>query len=273
MKRAITLGIGALALAGMTLPTSAADLGARPYTKGPVAAPVPVFTWTGCYIGGNVGWGFGDNDVRVAVSPDPASQAFIGPAFTAGAIPALFPLEMDGIIGGGQIGCNYQTGSFVFGIEGDIQASDVKDALAVTTNVPGFVTGQHFASQSLDWFGTVRGRLGFAWGQFMVYGTGGVAFGRVNYGLGITFPATNDFQNIAVRDTETGWTAGAGFEWAFAPQWSVKAEYLFIDLGDRAFATIGSGRAPNLTTSLIGNFENQYNIARVGVNYRFGSGF
>jgi outer membrane immunogenic protein len=274
MKRAITAGIGALALAGISLPAAAADLGARPIGKAPAMAPVAAFSWTGCHIGGNIGYGWsGNNDMILAPNIDAASQAFWNPAFNAGAAPRLFPLDPTGVVGGGQVGCDWQMGAFVLGIEADFQGSDVKDAVAITTNVPPFVPGTFSASQKLDWFGTVRGRLGFSAGQWLFYGTGGLAYGRVKYGLNFAFPASNDFHNIALSNTETGWTAGVGLEWAFAPNWSVKAEYLFIDLGDTTIVTTPSGRAANVATTLLANYGNEYHVARVGVNWRFGSLF
>jgi outer membrane immunogenic protein len=269
MKRAWTLAIGVLASAATTLSASAADLGARPIGKAPAIAPVAAFSWTGCYIGVNGGWGFGDSDVLVASSADPVAVAFFTPALTAGALPRVFSLEKDGALFGGQIGCNWQSGAFVFGGEADFQWSDIKDAVAITTNVPGFVTGIHGVSQDLNWFGTVRGRIGWASDRVLFYATGGLAYGDVDYFGLFTFPATNDFQTVALSDTEFGWTVGAGIEWAFAPNWSIKAEYLYIDLGDRNIATVGSGRAPNPTVSLITNWENTYHIARGGVNFRF----
>jgi outer membrane immunogenic protein len=274
MKRAISLGIGAVALAGLTFPSAAADLGARPITKAPVMAPAPVFTWTGCYVGGNVGFGFSNNnDMTLAPSADPVSTAFWGPAFAAGAAPSLFPLGPNGVIGGGQVGCNWQMGAFVLGLETDFQGSGMDDTVGIATAVPGFAPGVFTASQSLDWFGTVRGRLGFAAGPWLFYGTGGLAYGRVGYGLNFAFPATADFHTIGLSNTETGWTAGGGIEWAFAPNWSIKAEYLFIDLGDTTIVTAPSGRAANLATTLTSNFSNQYQLVRLGVNWKFGSLF
>jgi outer membrane immunogenic protein len=103
----------------------------------------------------------------------------------------------------------------------------------------------------------------------LLYVTGGVAFGDVHYNLNFAFPGSNDFQSISSSNTETGWTIGAGAEWAFADSWSVKAEYLYVDLGNRSLVSIPAGRAANLATTLTENFQNRYNIVRVGLNYKF----
>ena len=240
-----------------------------PVKAPPIVAAVPYYNWSGFYIGVNAGWGWGDNDVTVAPSPDPLSQAFWNPAFAAGAAPSLFPLKQDGFFGGGQIGYNFQAGMFVFGVEADFQGSNIKDTLTINTAVVGFVPGFHTASQQLDWFGTLRGRLGVAAGSALLYVTGGLAYGQVQYGLSYNFSLSLDFQNLTAKNTEAGWTAGAGIEWGFAPNWSVKAEYLFVDLGDATFTTVGTGRPANIATSYTANYENQYHLARLGINYRF----
>lgn len=264
-----------LALASATAltaaPALAADLGRMP-VKAPVAyAPAP-FNWTGFYLGLNAGYGFGRNDLRVAPSADAASQAFWNPAFLAGAAPSRYRLEQDGFVGGGQIGYNVQTGMFVWGVEADLQGSGIRDSVDVATITPGFVPGFFSASQQLEWFGTGRARLGLTTGPALFYVTGGVAFGGVKYNHDFAFPASNDFHTVSRKDTEVGWTAGGGVEWAFGNNWSMKAEYLFIDLGDRSFTSTPGGRAANRATTLTTDFRNQYHIARLGLNYRFGGG-
>ena len=218
---------------------SAADLAAKPYTKAPPPVP-PSYSWTGCYVGANGGYGWGSNTATLAPSPDPASQAFWLPAFAAGAAPSTFRYSTSGGLAGGQVGCNYQTGKFVFGGEADIDWANLKGSQAITTSgIGGFVPGFFSSGQTLNWLGTVRGRAGFAvTDQLLIYATGGLAYGNVNYNLSFAFPNTNDFHTISASSTSVGWTVGAGTEWAFAPSWSVKFEYLYADLGNKSFVSV-----------------------------------
>ena len=254
---ALLSGILSLGAAGAA---SAADMAVKA-----LPPPAPIFTWTGFYIGGNAGYGWGNEDVGLRPTPNAASLAFF-----AGTFPTFIPNSVSprpsGAIAGGQAGYNWQSGRFVLGVEGDIQWADVKGTF--NTSVPPFPI-QTTTSQKLEWFGTGRGRLGFtAVDTLLLYVTAGVAFGSVNH----FFTATNNIGSVNttnVTDTYAGWTAGVGFEWAFAPQWSVKAEYLYIDLGRHTFSTIGSGTTP-VGASLDSSFGDKFQIARVGVNYRFG---
>ena len=201
----------------------AADLPARMVTKAP--AYVPAFSWTGFYLGGNVGYGFGRTK---------GTLAGVGGNF-----------DVDGIVGGGQIGANYQVGQWVFGVEADYQGADV--------------TGNNALLRShLDSYGTVRGRLGYAWDRWMVYGTGGYAF---DGNLKETALATG----TSISRSLDGWAAGAGVEYAFMPNWSAKLEYLHVDLDDRNYAFAGCG----VGTCRGGD---RVDTVRVGVNYRFWGG-
>jgi outer membrane immunogenic protein len=240
--------------------------------------PVPVFSWTGCYAGLNGGYGWGSNHGNAAPSPDPTSQAFWSDAFTAGAAPSLYSYTNSGGLAGGQVGCNYQIGRFVVGFETDIDWANLSGSQGIDTpggipfpragifSAPGFFS----SGSDLHWLGTTRARVGFTpINQLLLYATGGVAYGNTGYNLSAAFPATNDFQSISASNTQAGWTAGAGVEWAFYKNWSVKAEYLYVDLGNQSFVSVPAGRAPNLGTSWTESFSNRYNIVRVGVNYKF----
>ncbi|ADP72495.1 porin [Rhodomicrobium vannielii ATCC 17100] len=191
-------GIAGLTLASVVAIASAnsADLyrgQAGGYKDGPIVAPVA--TWTGFYAGLNVGYGWNDD------------------------------ADADGIIGGGQIGYNWQgafgTSPLVLGVETDIQGSDIKND----------------NDDKLNYFGTVRGRLGYALGNSLVYATGGFAYGEFD----------------GADKTSTGYTVGGGVEHKFTPNLSVKAEYLYTDLGDN-----DSDNA-------------DFNTVRVGLNYHFGA--
>ena len=207
----IALGAAAL-VAGTWLspvsPVEAADLpyGSRPlYT---VNQPLNMYSWAGPYLGGNLGWAWGSVDNNVT--------------------------NPSGFVGGVQAGYNFQTGPWVFGIEGDIQATGASDTFAPW-------------KFSNPWFGTVRGRAGYAWNNILFYGTGGLAFGELS---GQTF-------GLSETHTNAGWTVGVGAEFGFAPHWSAKAEYLFIDLNDNNFTITG---LPN---------GYRAGLLRAGVNYHF----
>ena len=198
---------------------------------------VPANTWTGFYAGinGGYGWGGGGNTISYYDGADQSARA-----------------QPQGGFGGGQIGYNYQTGSFVFGVETDFQGAGISDSVTGTT-----ANGNDFTSkESIDWFGTARGRLGFAVGNALLYGTGGFAYGNVNQ------HATNGGDVFVSNTTQTGYAAGGGVEYKFTPAWSVKAEYQYIDLGSQKL-TDNLGISTN---SLDTNFQ----TARVGLNYRFG---
>ncbi len=233
---------------------SAADLPARMVTKAPPPPP-PMFNWTGFYLGLNIGGSWGSQDVSL-VTP--------GATVTNGN-------NVNGVIGGGQIGYNWQAPNspWVFGIEADIQGSGQRAAgTLIIPAIPGAaapgVPGSSIAYEDkLDWFGTVRGRIGWAMGdqgRVLPYITGGFAYGDGNIngsgtavGVPVTFSATK---------TYTGWTLGAGLEWAFWDRWSAKVEYLYIDFGNGP--TIALTPAATITTGHLTD-----NIGRVGVNYHF----
>jgi outer membrane immunogenic protein len=200
----------------------AADL---PVKAPPVAPITPApLTWTGFYIGANIGYGW----------------ANVG--------AASFSNDLNGVIGGGQIGYNWQTGGLVLGVEGDFQGSGERRSDSGTIGGIGFTV-----DQDIPWFATIRGRLGYAAGPWLFYGTGGAAW--QNYKLSVTAPGGSVSDNA----TKAGWTAGGGVEWMFAPQWSLKAEYLYMDTGNTNVTLFG--------TTFTGHARN--NIARVGVNYHF----
>jgi outer membrane immunogenic protein len=238
-------------------PALAADLGPRAYTKAPMMA-APVSSWQGLYIGGNVGYGWGDGDTIFSSVPP------------SGGLPDFLPFTKDtkpkGVMGGAQVGYNWQMSSFLAGIEADIQGSGVKGSFTDAFNFP-------VIEQRLSWFGTLRGRIGVTvTPEFLIYGTGGLAFGRVEESgdqpsrkasgvVAIDFPGN-------LSKTTTGWAAGAGGEWMFARSWSAKIEYLHFDLGNTSVIGLGSNPAAD-GFGIKYDFKNRYNIVRAGVNYHF----
>lgn len=217
--------LGLLALA-MTTPSFAADLPRAVYKAPPMLQPLP-YSWTGFYVGVNGGYAWGKADVSNATG-----------SFQTG--------NQDGWLLGPTIGYNLQTGSVVFGVEGDIDYAFIKgNATNFATCGPGGT-----CEVKNTWLATARGRLGFAWDRFMLYGTGGGAFA----GAKIT-PSTG---GSATRTT-TGWTVGGGAEYGLAAAWTVKLEYLYADLGKSNcdVCTVPSDVRPKI------------NIVRAGLNYRF----
>jgi len=190
----------------------------------PVKAPVyaPIYNWTGFYIGVNGGGGFGRSTWDVTG-----------------------PIDVSGGVVGGTVGYNYQINQMVLGIEGDIDWSGING-----TNSAACALG---CKTSNSWLSTVRGRVGYAADRFMPFVTGGVAFGNIQASLpGFVGGSTSN----------TGWTLGGGIEYAFAGPWTVKAEYLYVDLG-----SFNCGLGCSLAT--VDNVSFHTNLLRAGINYRF----
>ncbi len=238
MKRIL---LASAALIGTAVSAQAADLAVKaPYYKAPVVA---VYNWTGFYIGVNAGVGIGRDRITHSYTNDSIYRS------------------PQGGFGGAQIGWNWQTdsllGPIVYGLEADFQGSGLTGGGA---NVAGPLLGANSVqySNSLDWFGTVRGRVGLASGPVLSYFTGGFAYGNVKstineVGVG-TFTADR---------TATGWTIGSGVEASLGGNWTGKIEYLYLNLGNRYGAVIGN-------TGQIANTELRDNLFRVGLNYRIG---
>ena len=233
MRKLVFLSVVLSSRAGAAL---AADL-PRTYTKAPMVAPAPLFTWTGFYIGANVGgaWAHGDTTVTVGGVNVTGSGG-----------------DLNGVIGGGQIGYNWQIApSWVIGIEGDFQGSSQKQT---TSAIIGATTVTE--TDKLPWFATLRGRVGYAFAdRWLVYATGGGAWVNAKSDLTITGLGTSNFDK-----TRGGWVAGAGLEVALDRNWSVKGEYLHIDAG--SFSTNVFGVVPT-------SIHVKEDIGRVGFNYRF----
>jgi outer membrane immunogenic protein len=253
MKAVLLGGVAALALAA----ASPVMIGGAAAADMDLKAPAPLWNWTGFYLGGNLAYGFGDG--RTAIKGDANTEAAIGagliPSSLAGGVAA-------GPLGGGQVGYNLQAGRFVYGIEADIDVGYVGGS-QTSVNAP-FTTS---ASQTLDYIGTVRGRLGIElWPTLLFYGTGGLAYGGVGASSSVTTPTpcTTPCGAVSGSTTLLGWTAGAGLEQVFAPRWTAKFEVLYYDLGsmNQQFNT-----APPTFTTINTSFKGA--IARIGMNYKF----
>jgi outer membrane immunogenic protein len=240
--------------------------------KAPIPAAVPIYSWSGFYIGGHAGYGWGEPDSTVDFNDPVFAEGPILPA-----APASYSKTVDGFIGGGQLGWNYQIGSFVAGLEADISYADIKGgASAAAPLLPPFITTFAYSeSQSLKWFGTVRGRLGYTpTSNWLLYATGGLAYGEVQAQTHLVFfdilGATSARYQGAGSETNLGWTIGGGAEVAFAGNWSVKLEYLYYDLGTVTVAGIRTPALPALFT--VNDQDVNGHIVRFGFNYRFGHG-
>ena len=274
MKR-VALSAGALCVVFATT-VSAADMAVK---ARPVAAPIPVSTWTGCYIGGNAGWVGGlDN---LFTHPGPPSS-FQGQNFNPSPNAHSYDPRGDGGTVGGQIGCNWQTGRWVLGVEGDGNWSGLRERAfasypAIVQTAPAATTWTaHTESltKDMDWFATVRGRVGFTVApQWLIYATGGAAFAHFNSSLDYN-STTGAFHLVGSTSVErVGWVVGAGTEWKFAPNWSVKAEYLYMDFGTVGFdAPIVNPTGPGDVRSWRTEVKLREQVARVGINYYFNSG-
>jgi outer membrane immunogenic protein len=239
----ILFGIGGTALAA-DLPPSAPPRAPAAY----VPAVLPVYNWSGFYVGINGGWGWGNAK------------------FTANAV-GTFPgttgsrADNGGVVGG-TLGANFQAGAFVFGVEGDWDYSGINTG--TTASICNF-SGQ--CQTGNNWLATLRGRAGYAADRVLLYLTAGGAFANVQ----------TNFNGTTTTHTQAGWTGGAGIEWAFADNWTAKVEWLYVNLGNSnvncatTACLIASGtdgvtpNGPPIPVS-VGLTEN---LVRVGVNYKF----
>jgi outer membrane immunogenic protein len=280
MKR-ILIASAAFASLFAATTASAADLPVYPK-----AAPVAVYDWTGFYLGTNVGYSFGSGATSGSYTAYNRVTTYSN--FTnAVTNDVITPLpggvlsgstNMNGFVGGGQFGYNWQFGNWLAGLEADVQASGERGRVNVCS-VAGCPAGssQFVSDYSLNWFGTARGRLGFlATERLLLYATGGLAYG----GFGGGSP------NVAysLASLKAGWTVGAGVEAALGSNWSVKFEYLYMDLGNTGnisannvpFYQSTSTGARGATTvtqnvySYLFNTKFTDSIVRVGLNYKFG---
>jgi outer membrane immunogenic protein len=259
------LALALVATAALTQLASAADLPAKVYTKAP--AMVAAYNWTGWYVGGNIGYGWGGstgNDLTVA---DPAG-IFVGYAALGGfRYPSVKP---KGVVGGAQIGYNWQNGAIVWGAVADLQFSGMKDDQ--TVNVPAlgiFFPETQSHSSKIQWFGTVRGRVGYAANNFLPYITGGLAYGKVQGNLHLFIPTSGFIMDGTNTTTRAGWTAGAGFEYGLT-NWTFGVEYLHVDLGNAsvtATATTPPFVLPGEAISMNQRFT--ADIVRALANVRF----
>lgn len=244
--------------------------------KAPAAAAI--YDWSGFYVGGNVGYGWGENaDPGIsAISPTvPGIPSFLTtglPGFVSG---NLYPnLNPNGVFGGLQFGCDRQFGRWVFGAVADIQAADFHASRLVATPAVTGANVDESLSAKIDWFGTLRGKAGYAVNDWLLYGTGGLAYGRTASSVGfVCTPGGAGCNGInlagSASETRVGWSAGAGVSKAFG-NWNVGLEYLHVDLGRASVTAVDqNGNTPGTTVTASQRFV--VDSARVTLNYKFGS--
>lgn len=233
--------------------------------------PVSAADWSGPHIGANVGYGWGDGDT--SFEPLPTAATFIN--FK----PTTLNPDPSGVLLGGQVGYNWQSGKIVPGVEADISWANIRGSTTQSpiiqnngTVFPG-AGNNSTASEKLNWFGTIRGRLGYVPAdKWLVYATGGLAVAKVKYSANTDFrPVGTEQYPNSVSDTKFGWTLGLGAEWAAFDKVSVKAEYLYYDLGDKSdhanpSIPFGAG-APAF--GMDHKWDTSGNIVRFGLNYNF----
>jgi iron complex outermembrane recepter protein len=224
-----------------TMPDVRPALAAQPASPLPLKAqPTTTSDWTGLYLGVNAGYSFGASDWSDS---------------TTGQSTGMFGIY--GFLFGGTLGANYQLGALVLGLEGDAGWSKAS-GFGTFTATPLCAGG---CNTSNGWLATARGRVGYAFGRFLAYGTGGAAFGNVQAGF------SNDALDSVIS---VGWTVGGGIEAALTPQLSLKAEYLFVDLPGgtcTADCAIQNPNGPALIPDVAVKFNES--IVRIGVNYKF----
>ena len=263
MKRLV---LSAAALAASAMAASAADLPMRSPPPAPYY-PAPVYSWTGFYVGANLGGAF-----------DNKSGALVPNGFSAPL--AISNNDADsGFIGGGQAGYNWQNGTFVYGVETDIDYINLGGSGSTSTATANF-GGTTLTTRREDgdgFLGTVRGRIGYAgFDRTLLYVTGGLAYGDFGSRYTSATFATAGGLTAATYgvgdndDVRVGWTIGAGLEYAITPNISVKGEYLYADLGRKNYTLVGTSVGTQ-GTGFSAHSDGSTSIARVGLNYKFAS--
>lgn len=289
-SRASLVGLAA----GVALAFAASSANADGYRRSIKDAPV-YFSWTGFYVGVNGGYSWGDADTSVSASTSTRTRLirdFGGANTLVSDVTAVGPTlfgsgdtDVNGWLGGVHAGYNWQSHRWVFGIETDIQRTSEDGSLSVCV-VAGCGVGTPFATANfkLDWFGTLRARLGvLLQPNVLLYGTGGLAYGHLSadYTAGLVGIGSGVLSD---DKTKAGWVLGGGVEGLIGPNWLLRAEYLYMDLGD-----VGSTSGSSTTTVIIPPFGNQPfttvidttanaavqtkftdQIFRVGLSYKFG---
>jgi len=234
-------------------------------------SPPMVANWAGCYLGPTFGGDWGDSAVKGTPNGAfPLLEPTVIPNLSAITTGHLHPA---GAIGGGEIGCNFQSGSFVFGLEGDMSGWGFSQGVAGRLGpgdplAPGTTLTSNTSIHS-SWLATVRPRIGYAVNNWLLYATGGVSLSEMTAKQSVFFSATGSTQaGKATSSDMASWVAGGGLEYSISPAWSVKGEYLYVDLPS---VTVHQFNPAFPTFTQTTKFSNNANVIRVGLNYHFGA--
>ena len=243
------------AILGMSGVAMAADMAVKAVPPAPY-----VYDWSGIYLGGVVGGAWGTNDL---------TTTGLGVVGTILGVPVVQTNNSSAFIGGVEVGSRYQFGKLVVGWEGDVLWGNLNNT-STTSNggplAPGLLTNS--LSTTINWTGTGTAQVGIAHGNWLLYGKAGAAVENVNYTQNIAAVGIPVFSGTGSDKNRVGWTVGTGIEWAFWQNWSVKAEYDYLDFGNRNVAINGSvlGVLPVQFGLQDNNHVNQF---KAGLNYRF----
>jgi outer membrane immunogenic protein len=225
--------------------------------------------WSGWYAGVNGGYAWDHaSGSLVAFSTTPAGNNF-APAVAAGGTPGFLGAKHEGGFGGGQLGYNWQIAKWLVGFEADIQGAGIGQTSTISFPggggiLPSVSTGR----DHINWFGTFRGRVGVTANRVLYYATGGLAYGGISSSVTNLFtPGVAGSFAGSSGTTSIGWAAGAGVEWSFAPKWSLKGEYLHVDLGHSNTTLFDPVNFPGAFATY--RFSHAFDSVRVGVNYHF----
>ncbi len=254
--------LGATSALAMMASANAADMGAAP--GGMKDVYIPPYSWAGFYIGVNGGYAALGGEDKIFDNVQSYWNSYSDHR----------DFKPEGGFGGGQIGFNWQRDRLVYGLEADFQGASLDNSGRAFASS---WTGHHTVAQTLDanddWFGTVRGRLGLTVlnGQLLVYATGGFAYGGGTGNGTLTACSWGNCWSKAANNnqTDTGYTLGAGLEYAFSPAWSVKVEYQYIDFTDPKNFSFGPICEDYHVYSSNIHIDDNFNTVRVGINYHF----
>ncbi len=244
------------------------------YAPPPAALPLALArNFSGTYVGANVGYGFSSSDASTGCVSPPLNFSFSANCYEAiagGALVTSYPLKPQGVTAGVVAGYDIRLTNFVLGVATDFSKTNISGSQSSATAVPTFVPEYADAKETVEWLGTLRGRLGvLATDNLLVYLTGGLAYGQVNTSYDLALPGAIPAVSTAARTNswEAGWTAGGGGELSFGT-FTISAEYLFYDLGSRTLNPVAiRGGVPQPTTYFPTSFDMDGSIIRLGTNF------
>jgi outer membrane immunogenic protein len=235
----------------------------------PTTTAPPAYNWTGFYIGGTAGWAWGSFDPKSSTSAVPAGE--INTDISAINAAGMQRIKPSAFTGGFEAGYNWQPTNVLFGLEGDIESFHLSGG-ANTGPVlyhGGAGTFTLTSNANTDWLATLRGRLGYAYGTWLFYATGGFAFTDLHGNFSFSETAFGGAETAALSASKTGYTVGGGVEASLSQQWSVKAEYLFVNFGTASAAGIAAGGVLIPPYPFNHSIDLKANLVRLGLNYHF----